>query len=183
MNFGQDTLIYIGLALFIVLIIVFIIKKAIKAIIFLFIIILAFSAYDILVRGVNPIQEYNNYKTNILYGKNIGDYTIKIKTSVQNITDTLKSGNFNTDNINRIKQENLNLHNYEAKVLPLKHTEKLNAVHNTYCGYLKELVASSDSAAQIASKGENASGNLQNINNVLNRFSTNINQVTNLKIH
>lgn len=183
MNFSQDTLIYICLALFAIVLIIFILKKAIKAIIILLVIILAFSAYDVLIRGVNPVQEYNSYKTNISYGKNIGGYTIKIKTSVQNITNAIKNGKFKLDNVNRLKQENLNLHNYEAQVIPLKHTEKLNAFHNSYCGYLKEIVDSSDSAVQLATKGEETNVSLQNLNDLLNKFNSKVDQISNLKIN
>lgn len=169
---------YLGIgiiAVLIILIFIFIIKKAIKLIILLIIIILGVSAYNVLVKKVQPIELITGYKTNIIYVKDITDYSIKIKSSVDNIKKAVESKSLEANSINILKVENENLNKYLTEVKALKHTERLDSFHNSYCGYLKSIVDTSDSTIKLAS-----SKNLSGLNSVLNQFNSILDQLIKL---
>lgn len=163
---NSNYLVYGIIALLAIVIIVSIVKKAIKLIIFIVVILLGFSVYNILVKGVSPIEEIQGYKTNIEYGKSIADFTGKIKTSVDNIKNVVKSKKLDDSNRKTIKIENANLHKYESEVLVLKHTKKLNVFHEKYCGYLKTIVSSANDVEKLADLGDtkNMDGIMKNLN-------------------
>ncbi|MCY6369161.1 hypothetical protein [Clostridium ganghwense] len=146
-------LLYAVLAILAVMIVVSIIKKAFKLVAFLVAILVAVSAYNIFVKGVSPQEELTSYSIDVKYGENIKDYSIKIKASVDNLTQAIKE--INTDTLNTIKRENKLLHKYEKEVQALKHSEKLNLFHDKYCDYLKGVVSSSDTAIEVANISEN----------------------------
>ncbi|MBC8061042.1 MAG: hypothetical protein H7Y18_10280 [Clostridiaceae bacterium] len=169
---------YLGIgiiALFIILLVVFIIKKAIKLLVFLIIIILVISAYNVFVNKVKPIDLFNGFKTNISYGKDITDYSVKIKTSVANIKDAMGNKSLDAKSANVLKEENENLNRYLTEVKPLEHTEKLNSFHNSYCEYLKSIVGTSDNAIKLAS-----SKNISGLNELLEQFNSGLDQLTKL---
>jgi hypothetical protein len=165
------------IALLIVIVIISIIKKAIKLVIFVIVIILGFSAYNVLVKGVSPIDEIQGYKTNIQYGRSITDYTVKVKTSVGNIKDAVEGKKIDGSFSNIIKSESANLNKYEAEALTLKHTKKLDGFHQQYCNYLKAVVDSAEAAYKVANIGDG-----KNMAGVLDKLNSSFNQLTNLNI-
>lgn len=178
MNLFNSGYVFFGIiAILIILIFISIIKKAIKLTIFIIIIILGFSAYNVLVKGVSPIVEMQGYKTNIVYGRAITDFTIKVKTSVANIKDAVEGKKIDGSATNIIKRESVNLNKYEAEALVLKHTEKLNGFHQKYCNYLKALVASAEGVNKVASIGDD-----KNIFGFMDKLNSSFTQLTNLKI-
>jgi len=150
----SNYLVYAFILLLVVLIIVSIVKKVFKLLIFIVAVIIAFSAYNILVKGVSPIDELNGYKKDISYGRDIADYTTKIKTSAGNIKNAVGSGNLDASTKNIINKENTNLHNYQKEVKDLKHTGRLDIFHEKYCSFLDDIVASTDGAAKVANASD-----------------------------
>lgn len=175
-NLGVNYIIYAVIAILIVLIIVSIVKKAIKLVIFLIILVLGFSAYNIFVKGVSPMEEASGYTTNIEYGKSIADYTVKIKTSVDN---TKKAVDAKPVDLETIKTENSNLHKYQAEVQSLRHTEKLNSFHNSYCGYLDTVTSSSDGITKAITAGEKG---MVTVDGIVEKLNSSLNALGNLKL-
>jgi len=150
----SNYLLYGFILLLAVLIIVSIVKKVFKLFIFIIAVIIAFSAYNILVKGVSPIDELNGYKKDINYGKDIADYTVKIKNSSANIKKAAESGKLDAAAKKVIITENGNLHNYQKEVKALKHTNRLDIFHDKYCNFLNDIVVSTDGAVKIANASE-----------------------------
>ncbi len=176
MNTINSSYLGIGIiAIFIILMVIFIIKKAIKLLILLIVILLGISAYNIFVKKVQPIDLINGYKTNISYGKGITDYSIKIKTSVDNIKKAVENKGFEANTIDVIKAEDENLNRYLTEVKSLKHTERLNSFHNSYCEYLKTIVSTSDNASKFANNK-----NISGLNGILNQFNLGLDQLIKL---
>lgn len=161
------------------LFIVSIIKKAFKLLVFLLVIVLGFSAYNIIVKGVSPIEEFNGYKTDIAYARDIKDYSLKIKMSVENIKKVVEDKKITEQNINSIKTENQNLHNYENAVVSLKHTSRLDGFHKNYCGYLKTIVEASDASEKISGNLDNK--NISKFEETVKKLNDGLIQITNLK--
>lgn len=178
MNSFNSGYVFFGIiAILIILIFISIIKKAVKLAIFIIIIILGFSAYNVLVKGVSPIDEVQGYKTNIEYGRSITDFTVKVKISVANIKDAVEGKKIDGSATNIIKKESANLNKYKAEALALKHTKKLDGFHQKYCNYLKTVVASAESVNKVASIGDD-----KNISGFMDKLNSSFNQLTNLKI-
>ena len=175
----KEILIYGGLILLAVIIVVSIIKKAIKLVITIAAIILLISAYNILVKGVSPIDEFTAYKTNIQYGKDIKSYNSKINVSVSKIKDILENKKTDETSLNTLQSESTKLRQYQKEVQELKHTEKLNLFHNKYCDYLNTIVATTDSAAKLATVGNKT---LQGAEEVLSKLKTGIENLVSLKL-
>lgn len=156
---NSGMLIYIILAILIVVLIISIIKKAVKLVIFLILLLLGISAYNIVVKGSTPMEEFRGYKTNIKYTKDVAEYSVKTKNSVNNIKKAMESKTIDDATINIILTENENIHKYEAEVKVLEHTKRLDGIHNKYCEYLRSIADSSQGAANLAksSKGKNIS--------------------------
>jgi hypothetical protein len=176
MNIINSSYLGIGIiAIFIILMVIFIIKKAVKLLILFIIIILGISAYNIFVKKVPPMDLINGYKTNIAYGKDIADYSIKVKTSVDNIKKAVESKSLEGNSINVLKTENQNLNRYLTEVKLLKHTERINSFHNSYCEYLKSIVNTSDNAIKFANNK-----NVTGLNSLLNQINLGLDQLIKL---
>lgn len=176
---NQGYIFFAVLVILAILFVVSIIKKAFKLIVFLIVIVLGFSAYNIVVKGVSPIEEINSYKTDIVYAKDIKDYSSKIKTSVDNIKKVVEEKKVNEQALNSIKVENANLHKYESEVIILKHTSRLEGFHKNYCGYLKTIVEASDSSTKISGSLDNK--NISKIEETVKKLNDGLLQINNLK--
>lgn len=170
-----DYLIIGGVAFLTILLVLSIVKKAVKLLIAILIIFIIFSAYNIVVKGVSPIDELNGYKTNIAYSISIGSYTGKVQKSVSNLKLVLDSQNADEITKARIKTENDNLHKYQAEILVLKHTEKLNLFHKQYCAYVGTIVGTSDAAL-------NAGVSIDKIKESINQGSSVFDNLSKLRI-
>lgn len=175
-SMGFNYIAYAVIAILIVLIIVSAIKKAIKLVIFLIIVVLAFSAYNVIVRGVSPMEELSGYSTNIEYGKAIANYTVKIKASVDN---TKKAVNSKPVDLETIKTEDNNLHQYQSDVQNLKHTEKLDSFHSTYCGYLETIIGSTDGIVKVVTTGEKG---MNTVDTIIQKLNSSIDELGSLKL-
>ncbi|MDP4144262.1 MAG: hypothetical protein Q8936_07215 [Bacillota bacterium] len=173
-------LFYAFLILMLILLVVSIVKKVIKLLIVLLVIVVGFSAYNVVVKGVSPVDEVRGYGVDIQYGRSIGDYSVKVKNSVENIKNLAESSNYDNNTINAIKSENANLHKYESEVLSLKHTSRINLFHDKYCGYLEDIVSSSDALVKII----NVSGskNVKQASEMIQKLNANASQLINLKV-
>ena len=138
-------------------------------------IILGFSVYNVLVKGVSPIDELQGYKTNIEYGRSITDYTVKVKSSVANIKAAAESKKTDGSAINIIKTESANLNKYESEALQLKHTKKLDGFHTQYCNYLKTVADSAEGVTKVTNIGDG-----KNMTGVMDKLNYSFNQLINL---
>lgn len=175
----KNTLIFLGLAILIVLIIISLIKNAIKFALTIVGIIVAISLFNIFVKGVSPIEEFNAYKTNIQYGKDVAQYTAKIKTSVDTIKNIVESKKLDEAAVTALQAENAKLLQYQQEVQALKHTKKLNLFHDQYCGYLNTIIATSDATVKLATTGGKT---LQGAEELLNKFKANLENLASLKL-
>ncbi|MFA9397210.1 MAG: hypothetical protein ACERKV_02960 [Clostridiaceae bacterium] len=146
----NSLIIYIVIALFVLLLIVSLIKKAVKFILFIIGIILVLSLVNIFVYGVSPKAEINAYKTNIEYTKDIAGYTSKINSSVDKIKNVVESKNIDENSVATLNEENSNLHMYYEEVNGLDHTKKMDIFHDKYIGYLNTIVSTSDTSIKMA---------------------------------
>lgn len=146
----NSLIIYLVIAILIVVIVISLIKKATKLIVFVLGIILILSLVNIFVYGVSPKDEINAYKTNIKYTREIAGYTSKIKTSVDNIKKIIEANNIDKNSVEILNKENINLHRYQEEIKKLEHTKKINAIHDKYCDYLNRIVATSDTSTKVA---------------------------------
>ena len=146
----QYYLILGGIILLVVLLIVSLVKKAIKLVIFALVILIIYSGYSILVKNVSPLELMLSYKTNIEYGKDITNYSLKTKDSVDKIKSAANPNGFNQEAINSIKNEDKNLKQYLSDVQALKHTESLNGLHDAYVNNLKNIVFIADNISKLA---------------------------------
>lgn len=178
MNQYLNYIFYALLVIGVILIIVSIIKKAVKLLLFILAIIVVFSAYNVFVKGVSPIDEINGYKTDIQYSKDITDYSGKIKASVDKIKNNIGTNKVDT---NIIKTENANLHKYQGEVKSLKHTSRLNFFHDSYVKYLDGVVASSDSALAVSNSASSVDFNALNEN--IKKMSSYIDELSKLKLN
>jgi hypothetical protein len=176
---GRELLIYAGLALLLIIVIVSLVKKAFKIVLFLLSVIVLVSCYNIFIKGVSPIDEFNAYKKDIKYGKSITEYTIKIKTSTDTIKEIVESKKIDETSLNTLKKENENLLQYQKEVKELEHSTKLNMFHNNYCGYLNTIVTTSDTAVKVASSGNKT---LQATEDMLNKLKLGLNNLSELKL-
>jgi hypothetical protein len=175
----SNLLIYGGLALLAIIIIVSLIKKAFKFVLFIAAIIICMSLYNILIKGVSPIEEFNAYKTNVQYSKNIAEYTVKIKGSTNKIKDIIEDKKLDEASLNMLKTESKNLLQYQKEVKELEHSSKLNFFHDNYCGYLNTIVATTDAAGKLASGGTKT---LQGAEDILSKLKVGIDNLSGLKL-
>lgn len=173
-------LLYIVLAILVITLVVSIIKKAFKLVIFLVMVIFVISAYNVLIKGVSPKDEINSYGIDMKYGESIKDYTVKIKNSVDKLTQIVKEQNLNENALKTINQENKLLHKYQEEVETLKHSKKLNLFHSKYCNYLQVVVNSSDAAVQAANVTENK--NIKVLTDAVKKLNSGLSELSRMKL-
>lgn len=175
----KEMLMVIGLAVLVVIIVVSLIKRAVKLAISIVAIIVIVSLVRIFVYGVSPVEEFNAYKTNIKYGKDIAQYTGKIKVSTDAIKNIIESKKYDEESVKRLKEESDKLKQYQSEVQALEHTEKLNVFHDSYCGYVNTIVATTDTTAKIARAGDKT---IQGADELVNKLKTGLSELSSLKI-
>lgn len=173
-------LLYLVLGILAITVVISIIKKAFKLVIFLVMIIAVISAYNVFVKGVSPKNEINSYSTDMKYGESIKDYTVKIKNSVDKLTQVVKEQNLNEDALKTINKENELLHKYKEEVEVLKHSEKLSLFHNKYCDYLKGVINSSDAVVQVANTAENK--NIKALIDAVKKLNSGLSELSKVKL-
>jgi hypothetical protein len=145
---NSNMLIYIILAIIVILIIFSIIKKTMKFLIFLIMLFFLFFAYNVFIKGASPVEEVKGYISDVKYGKDIAEYSNKIKLSVDNMEKAISAKD---KTLNVLKMENANLNKYYGEVKSLKHREKLNSFHDKYCSYVKNIVDSTTVISKVGS--------------------------------
>lgn len=170
---------YIIVAIIAVLIITSVIKKAFKLLCLVIVIVIGVSVYNVFVKGVSPTDEVKSYSADIKYGIAIKDYSGKIKYSVSNLKIATE-GSIDKADINTIKQESENLKKYYEEVQALEHSNKISFFHNRYCDYLNVIVGTSDGVADVANLEDNK--NIVQINNMIKKISSSLNDLSELKI-
>lgn len=171
--------IMVGLmVLAIILIVVCLIKKAFKFILFVVLVFVAIALVDIIVYKVSPIDEVNAFVTNIKYGKTIATMTGDIKDSVGNITKVLSDDKLEANDIETLKAENKKLHDYKDQLSKLEHGQRLDNFHNSYMGYLDTIISITDVAVKEASDGKTV---ITDASEKLNKIKEAINNLTSLK--
>lgn len=169
----------LGLVVLVIIIVVSLIKRAVKLAISIVAIIVIFSLVRIFVYGVSPMEEFNSYKTNIKYGRDIAGYTGKIKTSTDAVKDIIEGKKYDDESIKRLKEENDKLKKYQSEVQALEHTEKLNSFHNTYCGYVNTIVVTTDTTTKLVKIGDKT---IQGADELVNKLKTGLADISNIKI-
>ena len=175
----SNMLIYIVLAILVILIGISIVKKAIKVLIFLMMIFILFFAYNVFVKGASPIEEAKGYISDVKYGKNIAQYSNKIKVSVDNIEKVISAKNYDKNTLELLKTESSNLNNLYGEVKSLEHREKFNSFHEKYCSYVKNIV---DSTAVITKLGSISSEeNYEKLEEAIKKVKVNLEELSKIK--
>lgn len=174
-----QTSIIIGvIAILAVTLIISIIKKAFKVVIFIIVIILGFSAYNIIVKKTSPLDEFKAYKTNILYIRDVTTYTNKIKTSVSNIKSIVDSNNYSKENVDKLNIEIQTLDEYRTIIRNIEHTQKLDTLHNIYISYLDTVTDTTISAQKLIMNGNMAR---EKASEYSNQLAEQLNKILNFK--
>ena len=137
---NSNILIYVILAIIIILIVISIVKKTVKLLVFLIMLFFIFFAYNVFIKGVSPMEEVKGYISDVKYGKDIADYSNKVKVSVDNIEKVISSKDEEKNTLDVLKTENTNLNKYYGEIKSLEHREKLNSFHDKYCLYVKSII-------------------------------------------
>jgi hypothetical protein len=151
-----------------------IIKKVTKIIIFVLVVAFAFSFVKSIQSGKSPTEVFNSSKNDITYAEQIYNYTPKIKKSVDNTIADMES-----QSIPNIIVENKNLHTYLDKISILPHGIELNIFHDKYLEYLKNIVFTSDTIVKAANASNGVVNNADEVKNNLNKY---LNQLTQIKL-
>ncbi len=175
---NANAIIYVIVALLAVFIIVAIVKKAIKLLLFVLAIVVLFSAYNIFIKGVSPIDEVKGYITDASYTRNMTNYTSKIKTSTTNLKNALSKSD-DPKNKEEIKEEVENLDNYRKEVDKLPHSYRLKVFHEKYCGILDNMISSAKGAVKASELKD--SKELQKVKSLMDDMEQKINSLTQLK--
>jgi hypothetical protein len=175
----NQLLIYGGIAILAIIIIISLIKKAIKLVLFIGAVILLISLYNIFVNGVSPLDELNAYKTNIQYAKDIKDYTEKVSSSVNNIRNIIENKKLDASAVKTINDEDSKLHQYQNEVKLLKHTKKLDFFHNKYSEYLSTIVSTTDGTVKITETGGKT---INDTENLAEKLKLNMDNLTKLEL-
>lgn len=161
-----------------ILIVVCLIKKAFKFILFVVLIFVGIALVDIIVYGVSPVDEVNAFVTNIKYGKTVATMTGDIKNSVGNITKVLSDDKLDKSDIETLKEENKKLHEYKEQLSKLEHGQKLDNFHKSYMGYLDSIINITDGAVKEASDGKTV---ITDVSDKLSKIKDAVNNLTSLK--
>ncbi|HEY5560862.1 MAG TPA: hypothetical protein VIK72_03740 [Clostridiaceae bacterium] len=170
---------YIVILLLAIFIVIAIIKKAFKLFIFIIVVILCFVLYDVFVRGVSPIDEFNGIKTDGSYVSSLADYTVKIKDDVNTTKKLLTESKIDATVILKVNQENALLHSYIKDISDIKHTKRMDSIDKQYFNYLKTITDASDGVKKVASE----SGNIADIQNKLKGLNNSLTSLTNLNLN
>jgi len=170
---------YVVIALIAIFIVIAIIKKAFKLFIFILVVILGFILFDVFVRGVSPIDEFNGIKTDGNYISSLANYTGKIKDDVNTTKKLLTDNKIDATVISKVTKENNLLHTYYKEIEAIKHTKRMNSIDNKYLRYLKTITDASDGVKKATSEG----GNIADIQNKLKGLSSDLTGLTNLKLN
>lgn len=170
---SYDKLFFIFAALIAVSLVVCIIKKVTKAIIFTLVIIFIFSFVKAINSGQSPMDVFNSSKNDVTYTKEIYNYSQKIKKSVDNTIAAVEN-----KSLPQIKEENKNLHNYLDKVSKLPHGVELNSFHDNYCSYLQNIVLTSDTLIKGA---DVSNGILKNTEQAKSNFQKYLDELLKIK--
>lgn len=162
---GYDKLILVFAAIIALSLVVCIIKKVTKAIIFTLVIVFIFSFVKAINSGQSPMDVFNSSKNDATYTKEIYNYSQKIKKSVD-VTLSAVEGK----SLPQIKEENKNLHSYLDKVSKLPHGIELDAFHDKYCSYLKNIIATSDTVIKSADVSNGVVKNTEEVKNKFNKY-------------
>lgn len=170
---GYDKLFFIFAALIAVSLVVCLIKKVTKAIIFTLVIIFIFSFVKAINSGQSPMDVFNSSKNDVTYTKEIYNYSQKIKKSVDNTLTAAEN-----KSLPQIKEENKNLHSYLDKVSKLPHGVELNSFHDNYCSYLQNIVLTSDTLIKGA---DVSNGILKNTEQAKSNFQKYLDELLKIK--
>lgn len=170
---GYDKLFFIFAALIAVSLVVCLIKKVTKAIIFTLVIIFIFSFVKAINSGQSPMDVFNSSKNDVTYTKEIYNYSQKIKKSVDNTIAAVEN-----KSLPQIKEENKNLHSYLDKVSKLPHGVELNSFHDNYCSYLQNIVLTSDTLIKGA---DVSNGILKNTEQAKSNFQKYLDELLKIK--
>lgn len=161
----------------VVVLVVSLIKKAVKLVLLIVAVFIGIGAYNIVVNGRSPVDVFNDYVTNIKYGRDAADLTGKINTSTNNIKSILEAKNLDKGSIDTLKKENANLHTYQEQFKQLKHTKGFDGFHNSYLNYLNTIVSVSDNTVKLS-----ATGTLGGAKDMLNNIKDALDKLVSLKI-
>lgn len=162
---GYDKLILIFTVIIAISLIVCIIKKVAKAIIFALVIMFIFSFVKAINSGQSPMDIFNSSKNDVTYTKEIYNYSQKIKKSVDTTMTAVQN-----KSLPQIKEENKNLHTYLDMVSKLPHGVELNTFHDNYCSYLKNIVATSDAVVKGADVSNGVIKNTEEAKSNFNKY-------------
>ncbi|WP_125152365.1 hypothetical protein [Clostridium rectalis] len=162
---NHNTIFYVLAFIFAVSIILCILKKVAKLIIFILLIFFVYTSVKGLMAGKTPIDIFNSTKSDAIYTKDLFNYSGKVKQAVQNSINAIDNRS-----ITVLKQENKNLHKYLNEVVNLSYEDEMRAIHHKYCGYLKGIVSSSDMAVNTGNFTENTATSIQQANDRLGEY-------------
>lgn len=170
---SYDKLILIFTAIIAVSLVVCIIKKVTKAIIFTLLIMFIFSFVKAINSGQSPMDVFNSSKNDLTYTKEIYNYSQKIKKSVDTTMTAVEN-----KSLPEIKEENKNLHTYLDSVSKLPHGVEFNGFHNNYCSYLQNIVVTSDTVIKGA---DVSNGVLKNTEEAKTNFQKYLDELLKIK--
>lgn len=162
---SYDKLILIFTIIIAASLVVCIIKKVTKAIIFALAIMFVFSFVKAINSGQSPMDVFNSSKNDLSYTKEIYNYSQKIKKSVDATMNSLEN-----KSLPQVKEENKNLHTYLDKVSKLPHGVELNTFHDNYCSYLKNIVITSDTLVKGADFSNGVLKNTEEAKSNFNKY-------------
>ncbi|KAJ51880.1 hypothetical protein BD780_001754 [Clostridium tetanomorphum] len=160
-----DKIIFILAAVVALSIIICIVKKVAKLVIFVLVLFLAFTLVKGFMTGKSPEDMVNATKVDAIYTKQLYNYTEKVKNAVQSSLNALDE-----KSLPKLKEENEKLHTYLNEVIKLPHGEELNTIHNKYCDYLKGIVSSSDNTIAAGNFTESTTKQIEQAKEKLNNY-------------
>lgn len=177
---SSNYIILIAIAIALILIVISIIKKAFKILIVLIVILLGFTAYDIFVKGVSPIDEITGIQTDASYVQQLASYTIEIKDSIDATKNALTSKQIDATVIKTVKDENTKLNTYYKEINTLKHTKRFDEIQNQYTSYAGSIVETSNSLTNTVNS-KNA--DIKDIQSKVATLSSTLSSLTALKVN
>lgn len=155
-----------------ILIVISILKKLTKLVIFILVIAMGLSVFKAVQSGKTPSEVFNASKNDPSYVKEIYNYTPKIKDSVQNSINNMNKS------LSEFKKENKNLHDYYDHISNLSHGAELDVFHKKYCSKLQEIIAASDT---VLKSMDTSNGVLKNAEKAKTTFTEKLNDILKYK--